>query len=61
MISRRMRNFLLAYVTFMVTASTVSTITLIFAFTIGHNILNNSLGLIALADDDGPRLARIVA
>ena len=56
-----MRNFLLAYVTFMVTASTVSTITLIFAFTIGHNILNNSLGLIALADDDGPRLARIVA
>ena len=38
-ISRRMHNFLLAYVTFMVIASTVFTITLIIAFTIGHNIL----------------------
>ena len=52
-IFRRMRNFLLAYVTFMVTASTVYTITLIIAFTIGHSILNN--GLIALASD-GPDL-----
>ena len=40
-ISRRMRNFLLGYVTFMVTASTVNTITLIFAFTIGHRIFND--------------------
>ena len=40
-ISRRMRNFLLAYVTFMVTASTIYTITLIIAFTIGQNILDN--------------------
>ena len=40
-ISRRMRNFLLAYVTFMVTASTVDMITLIVAFTIGHGIFNN--------------------
>ena len=50
-ISRRMRNFLLAYVTFMITISTVSTITLIIAFTIGHTILNN--GLTGLASD-GP-------
>ena len=34
-ISRRMRNFLLAYVTFMVAVSTVNTVTLIIAFTIG--------------------------
>ena len=38
-ISRRMRNFLLAYVTFMVTVSTVNTVTLIIAFAIGHTIL----------------------
>ena len=41
-ISRRMRNFLLAYVTFMVTTSTVNTVTLIIAFAIGHSILNNA-------------------
>ena len=40
-ISRRMRNFLLAYVTFMFSVSTVNTVTLIVAFTIGHGILNN--------------------
>ena len=39
-ISRRMRNFLLAYVTFMVAASTVNTVTLIIALTLGHKILN---------------------
>ena len=38
--SRRMRNFLLAYVTFMVAVSTVNTVTLIIAFTIGRSILN---------------------
>jgi hypothetical protein len=37
-ISRRMRNFLLAYVTFMVATSTINTVTLIIAFTIGHSI-----------------------
>ena len=41
-ISRRMRNFLLAYVTFMVAFSTVNTVTLIIAFTIGHNFFNYS-------------------
>jgi len=46
-ISRRMRNFLLAYVTFMVTASTVDTITLIVAFTIDRGIFNNG----SLADN----------
>ena len=46
-ISRRMRNFLLAYVTFMVTASTVNTVTLIVAFTINHGIFNNG----SLADN----------
>lgn len=40
--SRRMRNFLLAYVTFMVTVSTVYTVTLIIAFIIGRCILNTS-------------------
>ena len=39
-ISRRMRNFLLAYVTFMVATSTAYTITLIITFTIGHSIFN---------------------
>ena len=39
-ISRRMRNFLLAYVTFMVAASTVNTVTLIIALTFGYNIFN---------------------
>ena len=39
-ISRRMRNFLLAYVTFMVATSTINTVTLIIAFTIGHSIFN---------------------
>jgi hypothetical protein len=39
-ISRRMRNFLLAYVTFMVATSTINTVTLIIAFTIGHIIFN---------------------
>ena len=38
-ISPRLRNFLLAYVVFMVSISTVNTITLIIAFTIGRNIL----------------------
>jgi hypothetical protein len=38
-ISRRLRNFLLAYVVFMVAISTVNTVTLIIAFTIGRNIL----------------------
>lgn len=38
-ISRRLRNFLLAYVVFMVATSTVHTVTLIIAFTIGRNIL----------------------
>jgi hypothetical protein len=38
-ISRRLRNFLLAYVLFMVATSTVNTVTLIIAFTIGRNIL----------------------
>ena len=37
-ISRRLRNFLLAYVVFMVATSTVNTVTLIIAFTIGRNI-----------------------
>ena len=41
-ISRRMRNFLLAYVTFMVAVSTVNTVTLIIAFAIGRSILNVS-------------------
>ncbi|KAF8815158.1 hypothetical protein BYT27DRAFT_7156093 [Phlegmacium glaucopus] len=41
-ISRRMRNFLLAYVAFMVTTSTVNTVTLIIAFTIGRTILQIS-------------------
>ena len=45
MISRRMRNFLLAYVTFMVAVSTVNTVTLITAFTIGHSFFNyNQVG-----------------
>ena len=35
-----MRNFLLAYVTFMVAISTINTVTLIIAFTIGHSIFN---------------------
>ena len=35
---RHMRNFLLAYVTFMVAVSTINTVTLIIAFAIGHNI-----------------------
>jgi hypothetical protein len=39
-ISQRMRNFLLAYATFMVATSTVNTVTLIVAFTIGHSIFN---------------------
>ena len=39
-ISRRLRNFLLAYVVFMVAISTVNTVTLIIAFTIGRNILH---------------------
>ena len=38
-ISPRLRNFLLAYVVFMVSISTVNTVTLITAFTIGRNIL----------------------
>jgi hypothetical protein len=38
-ISRRLRNFLLAYVVVMVATSTVNTVTLIIAFTIGRNIL----------------------
>ena len=46
-ISRRMRNFLLAYVTFMVAVSTVNTVTSIIAFTIGHSIFS----LTALAAD----------
>ena len=37
-ISRRLRNFLLAYVVFMVAISTVNIVTLIIAFTIGRNI-----------------------
>ena len=37
-ISRRLRNFLLAYVAFMVAISTINTVTLIIAFTIGRNI-----------------------
>ena len=49
-ISRRMRNFLLAYVAFMVTVSTVNTITLIIAYTLGHSILNNGT-IFALVDD----------
>ena len=40
MMSRRMRNFILAYVIFMVTVSTVNTVTLIIAFVIGRSILN---------------------
>ena len=39
-ISRSMRNFLLTYVTLMVAVSTFSTVTLIVAFTIGHNIFD---------------------
>ena len=39
-ISRRMRNFLLAYVTFMVATSTVNTVTSIIAFTVGHGIFD---------------------
>jgi hypothetical protein len=38
-ISRRLRNFLLAYVVVMVATSTVNTVTLIIAFTIGRYIL----------------------
>ena len=38
-ISRRLRNFLLAYVVVMIATSTVNTVTLIIAFTIGRNIL----------------------
>lgn len=38
-ISPRLCNFLLAYVVFMVSISTVNTVTLITAFTIGRNIL----------------------
>ena len=40
MMSRRMRNFILAYVIFMVAVSTVNTVTLIIAFVIGRSILN---------------------
>ena len=40
---RHMRNFLLAYVTFMVAVSTINTVTLIIAFAIGHNILTKHL------------------
>ena len=47
-ISRHMRNFLLAYVTFMVAVSTINTVTLIIAFTIGHSIFNYG----SLAADD---------
>ena len=43
-ISRRMRNFLLAYVTFMVATSTINTVTLIIAFTIGHSIFDYRYG-----------------
>ena len=50
-ISRRMRNFLLAYVTFMVATSTINTITLIIAFTFGHSIFN--YGRLAGVMDDG--------
>ena len=39
-ISRHMRNFLLAYITFTVAASTVNTVTLIIALILGHNIFN---------------------
>ena len=39
-ISLCLRNFLLAYVVFMVVTSTVNTVTLIIAFTIGRNILH---------------------
>jgi cell shape-determining protein MreD len=39
-ISRRMRNFLLAYVTFMVAISTVNMVTIIISFAIGHSIFN---------------------
>ena len=39
-ISRRTRNFLLAYITIMVAVSTLNTITLIIAWTIGHSIFN---------------------
>lgn len=38
-VTRRLRNFLLAYVVFMVAISTVNTVTLIIAFTISRNIL----------------------
>ena len=38
-ISRRLRNFLLAYVVVMIATSTVNTVTLIIAFTIGRDIL----------------------
>ena len=38
---RHMRNFLLVYVTFMVAVTTVNTVTLIIAFSIGHNIFTN--------------------
>jgi hypothetical protein len=51
-ISRRMRNFLLAYVTFMVATSTVNTVTLIIAFTIGHSIFNYG----SLVTDNGVNL-----
>ena len=43
-ISRRMRNFLLAYVSFMVAASTVNTVTLIIAFAVGQSIFNYGSG-----------------
>ena len=39
-ISPRMRNFLLAYVTIMVTFSTLNTVTLIVAFTLNHRIFD---------------------
>ncbi|KAF8815152.1 hypothetical protein BYT27DRAFT_6819373 [Phlegmacium glaucopus] len=41
-ISRRMRNFLLAYVAFMVATSTVNTVTLIIVFTLGRTIFSHA-------------------
>ena len=42
-ISRRMRNFLLAFVTFMMTVSTINTFTLIIAFTTGLFLNSDAL------------------
>ena len=50
-ISRRMRNFLSAYVTFMVAASTVNTVTLIITLTLRYNIFNYAT--IGLPPGDG--------